>query len=80
MAHHGTRKWEGWDYPPGAENDPRAPWNEVVMPTCDRCGHEADDHDWSHIPTTCNEEGCDCIEYHYPGREYEDDDCIMGKK
>lgn len=18
----------GWDYPPGAENDPRAPWNE----------------------------------------------------
>lgn len=25
----------GWDYPAGAENDPRAPWNQ---PDCLQCG------------------------------------------
>lgn len=32
----------GWDYPAGAENDPRAPWNQVD-PKCERCGLVEDD-------------------------------------
>lgn len=36
----------GWDYPPGAENDPRAPWNQKDEPefeysedgVCEQCG------------------------------------------
>ena len=35
----------GWDYPAGAENDPRAPWNQPE-PICDQCG--------------CDEEDCEC--------------------
>ena len=31
----------GWDYPPGAELDPRAPWNQDEPET--DTGHERDD-------------------------------------
>ena len=27
----------GWDYPPGAANDPNAPWNQKDSP-CEVCG------------------------------------------
>ncbi len=27
----------GWDYPAGAENDPRAPWNQRDAELCERC-------------------------------------------
>lgn len=34
----------GWHYPPGAENDPNAPWNlpDAEPLTCNECGHEGD--------------------------------------
>jgi hypothetical protein len=32
----------GWSYPPGAENDPNAPWNQVEGP-CAVCGNVVDD-------------------------------------
>jgi hypothetical protein len=32
----------GWSYPPGAANDPNAPWNQVDPP-CDVCKRPADD-------------------------------------
>jgi len=28
----------GWDYPAGAENDPRAPYNDPGDPPCEACG------------------------------------------
>jgi hypothetical protein len=31
-----TRNPYGWDYPPGAEFDPRAPWNQKE-PYCGQC-------------------------------------------
>ena len=31
----------GWSYPPGAANDPYAPWNQVDGP-CDICGQLED--------------------------------------
>lgn len=35
-----SRSIFGWDYPPGAANDPNAPWNQVDPP-CAICGKEA---------------------------------------
>lgn len=32
----------GWSYPPGAANDPNAPWNQTDQP-CDICGKFPDD-------------------------------------
>ena len=33
----------GWDYPAGAEKDPRAPWNEPEIPSAvSKCGTEYD--------------------------------------
>ena len=31
------------NYPPGAENDPRAPWNQKDVYECDKCGNNAED-------------------------------------
>lgn len=31
----------GWDYPPGAANDPNAPWNQIEGP-CDICAQDVD--------------------------------------
>lgn len=31
----------GWDYPPGAEHDPNAPWNQTDESCCVDCGEEA---------------------------------------
>ena len=28
----------GWHYPPGAANDPNAPWNQPDPPECNECG------------------------------------------
>lgn len=46
----------GGNLPPGAANDPSAPWNEPEPPECDECGeyirHEddhAEDCEWSHM-------------------------------
>lgn len=36
-----TADW-GWHYPPGAEFDPRAPWNEDEREWCELCGKESD--------------------------------------
>lgn len=36
-----SRSIFGWDYPPGAENDPNAPYNQVDeddIETCEICG------------------------------------------
>ena len=35
----------GWDYPAGAENDPRAPWNQDDDDGCEDCGLLPDDCD-----------------------------------
>ena len=32
----------GWSYPPGAANDPNAPYNQEDLP-CDICGQDVDD-------------------------------------
>ena len=49
----------GWSYPPGAENDPFAPWHREDPPeTCPMCGEsnsEADDADADCYPY-CSEE------------------------
>lgn len=37
-----SRSIFGWNYPAGAENDPRAPWNQVDPP-CEVCGKHTDD-------------------------------------
>jgi hypothetical protein len=37
-----TRHPFGWNYPAGAENDPRAPWNQVDE-KCEECGLVLDD-------------------------------------
>ena len=31
------------NYPDGAENDPRAPWNQKDVTECDECGGQAED-------------------------------------
>ena len=33
----------GWDYPAGAEHDPRAPWNQHDDNVCPACGDDLDD-------------------------------------
>lgn len=41
-----TRNPFGWDYPPGAEHDPNAPWNQpdpVECPWCSGTGVPGDD-------------------------------------
>lgn len=37
-----SRGMFGWSYPPGAENDPNAPWNQEEPP-CEVCGKDVDD-------------------------------------
>ena len=37
-----SRSMFGWSYPPGAANDPSAPYNQVDPP-CDVCGSPIDD-------------------------------------
>lgn len=32
----------GWDYPAGAEHDPRAPWNQREPEDCRECGGAGD--------------------------------------
>jgi hypothetical protein len=45
------RRLFGWDYPPGAENDPNAPWNERYDDEwCEDCGVD---------PCECEEEKAD---------------------
>lgn len=42
----------GWDYPAGAEHDPRAPWNQIYDEECGRCGLPVEHRN--------NEEACEC--------------------
>ncbi len=37
------RNLVGWSYPPGAANDPNAPWNQADEGPCDVCGKPLDD-------------------------------------
>jgi hypothetical protein len=37
-----SRSVFGWSYPPGAANDPNAPWNQQAGP-CEVCGLEVED-------------------------------------
>lgn len=46
----------GWSYPPGAANDPNAPWNQETPP-CDVCGNT--------LETSAG--GCICQECHICG-------------
>ena len=39
----------GWSYPPGAENDPMAPWNQVEHP-CEICEKDIDDCECPECP------------------------------
>jgi hypothetical protein len=51
----------GWDYPAGAEHDPRAPWNEEDAEPCDHCDGEGfvtcEDCDGAGMCDTCGERG-----------------------
>ncbi len=38
-----SRNIFGWHYPPGAEFDPRAPWNQPDQMTCWECGEDLPD-------------------------------------
>ena len=38
-----TRGIFGWSYPPGAANDPNAPYNQVDDYPCEVCGKAIDD-------------------------------------
>ena len=44
----------GWDYPAGAEDDPRAPYNQIYEEEegCGRCGLPVEERN--------NEESCEC--------------------
>lgn len=61
-------------YPPGAENDPRAPWNQpepVECPRCDGSGKEPNEYDGD------PDGGADCTQCEGEGvvdpRELEED-------
>ncbi len=62
----------GWDYPPGAANDPRAPYNQGDEPPCWDCDHPHDIHEIS--GGRCLEDGCECKEYEHPDDMFEEDD------
>jgi len=41
-----SRSVFGWDYPPGAANDPNAPWNQEDPPEeCPMCGQPNSDEE-----------------------------------
>lgn len=43
-----TRNVFGWHYPPGAENDPNAPWNQKeIISDCLSCGESKNSEDMS---------------------------------
>ncbi len=49
----GSRKSPfGWDYPAGAEDDPRAPYNQNYDKVCEVCGLP--------VELRNNEESCEC--------------------
>ena len=54
-----SRNVFGWDYPAGAEHDPRAPWNEPPeCEACDGCGEiPAENGDDSEACEHCNGTG-----------------------
>lgn len=63
----------GWNYPAGAANDPRAPWNrrepdehEVPCPSCDGTGNafpdEDDEYEEQHPCIDCDGAGVDSVE------------------
>ena len=53
----------GWDYPPGAANDPRAPWNQEDGP-CAVCGNDVDDCICPECPECGSHGDPDCYEKH----------------
>ena len=56
----------GWDYPPGAASDPRAPYNQKDGPECVSCGDEATTEGCEkHAGPTCG--ACVCPECPSPG-------------
>lgn len=69
----------GWSYPPGAEHDPRAPWNQKPL-YCKQCGEEADVCEC--VCPRCQNEGeiecylepddCNCGGLHQGGPSKED--------
>lgn len=57
----------GWSYPPGAENDPMAPYNQHDPPPCRDCGHDSEAHaEAGPEGTGCEIAGCSCDEYQLP--------------
>lgn len=53
----------GWSYPPGAANDPNAPWNQEEGP-CEICGEDIDNCICPECPI-CSEYGNpDCYRNH----------------
>ena len=61
----------GWDYPAGAENDPRAPWNQPDQPQCEICGIEYQEFDDDGI---ADETSCDCQFCEFCDKRLADDD------
>jgi hypothetical protein len=53
----------GWSYPPGAANDPNAPWNQVEGP-CDVCGKSVDDCICPECPVCHSNGDPDCYVKH----------------
>lgn len=50
------RRIYGWDYPPGAENDPRAPWNQKdTWGVCVVCEAELTEDDADSDVELCSE-------------------------
>ena len=64
--------WESGYYPPGAEHDPSAPWNQVDLDdiygddATQKIDEEIDDHDDNFIDFCCDNE--------YLGEDYTDED------
>lgn len=69
----------GWSYPPGAANDPNAPWNQQDEP-CEVCGEFPDNCICPECPV-CTEIGNkDCYEHHGLVRTQEQIDSLAKKE
>jgi hypothetical protein len=57
----------GWGYPPGAENDPNAPWNQED-PLCEKCDEIA-------VEECCGKQYCEeCLEGHMKEEHSEEEE------
>lgn len=63
----------GWHYPPGAANDPSAPWNQPEPPECPECGSlVADPEDHGEDCSLDGLDASDLLDRETPGRDEAD--------